>query len=277
MRNYILLAVALCATLSAKATAHLQVESKMDTVITDTVKNDTVRSDKTRNIELDVSIGKKDRENEKKTKYPRTFGGITFSRIDWGFSRPMDNGSFTMSEENQFLTYGRASNFGFDVAQFGVRLNDGFRIYASTGFEWNYMRLQNNVLLARNQTPLDYEIIDRNEINYRRNTLTSTYLRIPLTFEWRSPRNSKGDRLRVAFGPTTGILLKGSQRLRSDEQGRQGFRDNFNLQSFQYGGFVRIGYESMGVFGKYYFNDMFEQSPAQAGFRNLAFGLTLGF
>lgn len=238
--------------------------SSRDTVIKDTVDK-----------KWDIKIEKKD--SDKKIKYPRTFGGITFSRIDWGFSRPMDNGSFTMSESNRNLSYGRASNFGFDVAQFGVRLNDGFRIYASTGFEWNYMRLNNNVLLARDQTPLEFIEVDPEEVYYNRNILTSTYLRVPLTLEWRGPRSKGGDRLRVAFGPMTGILLKGTQRLRSDEYGKQRFRDNFNLQSFQYGGFVRIGYGQFGVFGKYYMNDMFEKSPAQEGFNNFAFGLTLGF
>jgi hypothetical protein len=33
----------------------------------------------------------------------------------------------------------------------------------------------------------------------------------------------------------------------------------------------------MGIYAKYYFNDMFENSPAQEGLRNFSFGLTLGF
>lgn len=243
-----------------------------DTVI---VKSDTTKKG---NIKVEFTVGKSDDEDtKKKIKYPRTFGGITFSRIDWGFSRPIQDGSFTMSGDNEFLSYGKASNFGFDVAQFGVRLNDHFRIYASAGFEWNYMRLKNNVLLNQGETPLNYTAVDRNEVNYRKNILTSTYLRAPLTFEWRSNKNRNGDRLKVAFGPMTGILLKGTQRLKSDEQGKQKFKDNYNLQSFQYGGFVRIGYDNIGIFAKYYMNDMFENSPAQEGMNNFTFGLTLGF
>lgn len=242
-----------------------------DTII---VKEDSSKN----NVKVSISLGKNDDPSDKKkVKYPRTFGGITFSRIDWGFSRPIQDGSFTMSGDNEFLSYGKASNFGFDVAQFGVRLNDNFRIYASAGFEWNYMRLKNNVVLTQGETPLDYTLVDRNEVNYRKNILTSTYLRAPLTFEWRSNKNRNGDRLKIAFGPMTGILLKGSQRLKSDEQGKQKFKDNYNLQSFQYGGFVRIGYGSMGIFTKYYVNDMFENSPAQKGMNNFTFGLTLGF
>lgn len=273
MKKYLLtFAVsALIGSISMAQETPVQIQDTTTVVVeSDTTKN--------RNINIKVSVGKSDdEETKKKITYPRTFGGLTFSRIDWGFSRPIQDGSFTMSGDNEFMQYGRASNFGFDVAQFGVRLNDNFRIYASAGFEWNYMRLKNNVLLHQGEVPLGYTVVDRNEVNYRKNILTSTYLRAPVTFEWRSARNRKGDRLKVAFGPMTGILLKGSQRLKSDEQGKQGFKDNYNLQSFQYGGFVRVGYGHMGVFAKYYMNDMFENSPAQEGMNNFAFGLTLGF
>ncbi len=211
------------------------------------------------------------------TKYPRTFGGITFSRIDWGFSRLMDNGSFNLSEENSFLDYKKASNFGFDILQYGVRFNDNFKTYLSAGFEWNYLRLKENILLSEDGSPLDYTLIDKNDVNYQKNIFTSTYLRIPLTLEWRTPKNHKGDRIKIAFGAMTGILMKGTQRLKSKEDGKQKFKDNYSLASFQYGPFLRVGYKNFGIFGKYYVNDMFEKSTNQEGLNNLTFGLTLGF
>lgn len=258
--------------LSLTTTAQAQIQ---DTIVTE--------KDSAKKVNMNLSLGKDDDDDQnndrekKKIKYPRIFGGLTFTRIDWGFSRPMDNGSFTFSEDNQFLSHSRASNFGFDIAQFGVRLDDNFKIYTAAGFEWNYMRLTNNVILNQNQAPLTPTFVDRNEVNYTRNVLTSTYLRVPLAFEWRSGRSRGGDRVRIVAGPMFGILLKGSQRLRSDELGKQGFRDTYNLQSFQYGAHLRVGFGSFAVFTKYYMNDMFEQSPEQKGFKNFAFGLTLGF
>lgn len=224
---------------------------------------------------LSINFGIDD--NEKKVNYPRAFGGITFSRIDWGFSRLIDDGSFNLSEDNQFLTYKKASNFGFDVAQFGVRFNDGFKAYLSAGFEWNYLRLKQNVLLKEDNQFLDYETIDKSVADYKKNIFTSTYLRLPITFEWRSAQNRHGERVKVAFGAMTGILLKGTQRLKSDQNGKQKFKNNYNLASFQYGPFIRIGYDNFGIFGKYYANDMFEKSPDQKGLHNFTFGLTLGF
>lgn len=225
--------------------------------------------------EIDISIGVKDKTNT--TKYPRIFGGITFTRIDWGFSRLIDDGKFTLSEDNDFLSYKKASNFGFDILQFGVRSSDNFKTYLSAGFEWNYLRLKENILLDENSQSLSYTEIDKNDVNYTKNVLTSTYLRMPITFEWRSNKVKNGERVKVAFGAMTGVLLKGTQRLKSKENGKQKFRDNYNLSSFQYGPFVRIGYDDFGLFAKYYVNDMFENSPAQKGLNNFTFGLTLGF
>ncbi|NGM66181.1 outer membrane beta-barrel protein [Sphingobacterium sp. SGR-19] len=229
----------------------------------------------TRKIDLEPTLGKKDYDDHGNIiKYPRVFGGLTFTRIDWGFSRLMDDGSFTLGEENQFLKYKKASNFGFDIAQFGVRFNDAFKMYVSAGFEWNYLRLKNDIILDTEAIPLAYSLSD---ITYKKNIFTSTYLRTPLSFEWRGPRNHHGHRPKIAFGAMTGILLKGTQRFKSEEHGKQKFKDNYNLASFQYGAFARIGFGSLGVFAKYYMNDMFENSPNQENLNNLTFGLTLGF
>jgi len=226
--------------------------------------------------ERKVHISKGDDKAE--AKYPRTFYGLTFSRIDWGFSRLIDNGSFKMSEDNEFLDYrrGKATNFGFDILQFGLRMNDHSRIYLSTGFEWNYLRLEKNVVLDQHASPLAYEIKSRDVVNFKKNILTSTYLRIPLTYEWRSTKMANGDRIKIAVGPIAGVLLKGSQRLKSNELGKQSFRSDFNMAAFRYGGFVRAGFGSLGLFAKYYANDFFENSPQQEGINNLTFGLTLG-
>lgn len=226
--------------------------------------------------EMDSLTTENEQEGEK-AKYPRLYGGLTFTRIDWGFSRLIDNGNFKLSEENNFLAYSKASNFGFDILQFGLRFNDNFKSYISAGFEWNYLRLKNNVLLLRDSEALEYEIIDPNIVDYRKNILTTTYLRLPLSFEWRSNTNSNGKRVKVAFGAMAGILLKGSQRLKSNANGKQSFKDNYNFSKFQYGPFIRVGYRDIGIFSKYYVNDIFDNSPDQQGIHNLAFGVTLGF
>ncbi len=205
--------------------------------------------------------------------------GITFSRIDLGLVKLIDNGSFTLSDDNRDFKYrpGKTVNFGFDLLQAGYRFNDNFRLFLSAGFDWTYVRLRENIDFKENTTPLEWDYIDRDEINYSKNRLTSTYLRLPLTFELRSKHYSGLGRLKFAFGPEGGFLLKGTQRFKSDELGKQKFKDDYNFTQFRYGAFARFGVGSFGIYAKYYFNDLFENSPNQVGLQNMAFGLMLGF
>jgi len=215
-------------------------------------------------------------DTEDDSRKARPIYGITFSRIDLGLVKLMDNGSFTLSDDNQDFRYrpGKTVNFGFDVLQAGYRFNDHFRIFLSGGFDWTYIRLREDIDFLENTTPLTWEYSD---IDYTKNKLTATYLRLPLTFELRSGNSHGLGRVRFAFGPEGGFLLKGTQRFKSGELGRQKFRDDYNFTQFRYGAFARFGVGSFGFYAKYYFNDLFENSPNQSGLQTFTFGLMLGF
>src|SRR5690606_16034107 len=91
-------------------------------------------------------------------KKPKVILGITFSRFDLGLATLMDNGSFTLSPENDFLknrTW-KTINVGFDVFQFGYRFNEKFRLFMSAGFDWTHIRLKNDIIFERNTSPLSY-------------------------------------------------------------------------------------------------------------------------
>ncbi|RYZ97630.1 MAG: PorT family protein, partial [Sphingobacteriaceae bacterium] len=106
---------------------------------------------------------------------------------------------------------------------------------------------------------------------------SSTYLRVPLTFYWRSKSDKSGHRYQLAAGAITGLLINGHTKHKSDADGTQKNSGGYNLAKFRYGGFLRAGYGGIGVFAKYYVNDMFEDSPAQKGLKNLSLGATIGF
>lgn len=202
--------------------------------------------------------------------------GITFSRFDLGLTTLIDNGSFTLSPKNDFLSYRswKSSNVGFDLVQFGYRFNPNFKIYLSGGFDWTLIRLRKDITIQRNAPELTY-VTD--SIHFSKNRFSSTYLRIPLSFEFRTKEYANGKRFRFIVGPEAGLLLGGRVKQISDERGKQKFDDDYHFAKMRYGAFARVGYGSFGLFSKYYFNDMFENSPAQTGLKNFAFGLTYGF
>lgn len=219
---------------------------------------------------------RRDTTRNSNKRYPRGFIGITLSRFDLGLATLVDNNSFTLSPQNQFLRYRswKTSNVGFDVFQMGERFNHNFRIYLSAGFDWTLIRLEDNITILPNQPVLTYK---QDNIDFSKNRFSSSYLRIPLSFDFRTNEDSRGNRWHFVLGPDGGFLLGGMVKQISAEYGKQKFYNSYNYTTFRYGGFFRIGYGDFGIFAKYYVNDMFENSPEQDGLRNFSFGFTLGF
>ena len=215
-------------------------------------------------------------KHRKDLTYPKFSAGIVVSRLDLGLVTLIDNGSFTLSPQNQFLRYRswKSSNPGFDVVQVAVRFSDNFRIYVSGGFDWELIRLRDNITILPNQPVLTYR---QDNINYSKNRFSASYLRVPLSFDFRTNEDSKGKRAHFVIGPDAGFLLGGMVKQISSEFGKQKYYDNYHFTTFRYGMFTRVGYDGFGIFAKYYFNDLFENSPAQAGLKEFSFGLTLGF
>jgi len=235
---------------------------------------DTARIVKRNGIIIDLR-GRRDSVRAVKSASPFSFG-ITFSRFDLGLTTLVDNGSFTLSPKNDFLSYRswKSSNVGFDLVQFSYRPTQHFKMYISGGFDWTLIRLRKDITIQRNTPVLTYT---NDNIDYSKNRFGATYLRIPLSFEFRTNEYSNGKRFRFIIGPEAGILLGARVKQISDENGKQKIDGDYHFAQMRYGTFTRIGYGSFGIFTKYYFNDMFERSPDQAGLKNFAFGFTFGF
>lgn len=210
------------------------------------------------------------------SKAPGISFGLTFTRFDIGLATLVDNGSFTLSQQNQFLNYRswRSSSIGFDVLQLGYRFGSSFRIYTSGGFDWFNLRLRESGTILRNEPSLTFV---PDNINYEKNRLRATYLRVPVAFDFRSHEDSDGRRFHFVGGLDMGLLLSSSLKQESEENGDQKLSGDYNFTKFRYGPFVRLGYGAIGVFAKYYVNDVFKDSPAQEGLRNFSFGMSVGW
>lgn len=237
----------------------------------------TVKKKRTYSVTYTFNGGESDKKDsiaKANGKKGRFVGGITFTRVDLGYSRLVDDGSFTLSPENEFLDYkgGKTSTFSFDILQMGYRFGSNFKIYVAGGFDWTHIRLRNNITIQRNQRTLSYT---EDPIIYSKNRFSSSYAHIPLNFEFRTDENDNGKRFYFVIGPEVAFLLNGKVKQISDENGKQKFKDDYHFQAFRYGGTVRIGYGGFGLFTKVYANDMFA-TAAQKGLTNMSFGVTFG-
>ena len=247
--------------------------------VTTTVDSTTTVVKKRKVFKATLNLGgaeheKKDSVRAAEGKQGRFIGGITITRVDLGFSRLVDNNSFTLSPQNDFLDYkgGKTSTFSFDILQMGYRFGSNFKIYVAGGFDWTHIRLRKDITIQRNQPSLTYT---QDDIQYSKNRFSSSYVHVPLNFEFRTDENENGKRFYFVLGPEVGFLLNGKVKQVSDENGKQKFKDDYHFQAFRYGGTVRIGYGSFGLFTKVYANDMFA-TDAQKGLTNMSFGVTFG-
>ncbi|MHB1179943.1 MAG: outer membrane beta-barrel protein [Daejeonella sp.] len=269
MKRLIICSLVLCFTASGFAQ-----DNKKDTVLVITA--DTVKNDNKKSISIHIGGGSKD-TTEKEFK-PSSGFSVQFvaARFDLGLSTYRDNGSFTLSPANSYLereTW-KSSNFGFEFFQMGYRFNSYFKIYAGAGLDWNHMRLKQNITFQKDKPTLSYVT---ETIDFKKNRFSSQYLRIPLSFQLRTKDDRKGDKLNFVFGPEVGFLLNGKVKQVSPENGKDKSKDDYNFNPFRYGGFARLGYGGMGVYVKYYGNDVFAEGQGPKDFKNLSFGLMLGF
>ena len=256
-------------------------DSKGDTV---QVKSDTIKT-KRKGFKFKFNVGSYEASDSTKrrdtitvhSKAPGFSWGITFSRFDLGLATLVDNGSFNLSPQNNFLRYRswKSSNVGFDIIQAGYRFNSAFRIYVSGGFDWTHFRLRENITIQQDG-PDDALRYTNDAIIYSKNRFSSSYFRIPLTFDWRSHVNDEGKRFHLAGGPMIGILYNGRVKQISDENGKEKFNNDYHFTKVRYGLTARAGYGSLGIYAKYYFNDMFDTAQ-QAGLKNFSFGFMFGF
>jgi len=227
------------------------------------------------NYGLGITMGgKKDSTGKWDQNKGRFVGGITFTRLDIGFSKLVDNGSFDLSTANDFLDYKswKTSTVSFDVIQMGYRFNSNFKIYVAGGFDWTLIRLRKNITIQPDQPTLTYT---NDPIIYSKNRFSSSYFHIPLNFEFRTKENNKGRRFYFVVGPEVAFLIDGKVKQISDENGKQKFKDDYNFSNFRYGGSLRLGTNGLALFAKYYANDMFDSAP-QKGLKNMSFGVTFG-
>ncbi|RZK49180.1 MAG: PorT family protein [Pedobacter sp.] len=205
---------------------------------------------------------------------PKFVGGISFTRFDLGFTKLVDNGSYDLSATNNFLKYqgGKSSHLSFDVVDFGYRFSQNFKVYVAGGFDWTLIRLKNNITMDKNSPTLSYT---QETIDFKKNRFSSSYLHVPLNFEFRTNKDKKGNRFYFVVGPEVAFLLNGKVKQVSNEHGKVKFKDDYNFSTLRYGASARIGWKDVAAFVKVYNSDMFN-TDAQKGLKNMAFGLTFG-
>ncbi|HEX3385958.1 MAG TPA: PorT family protein, partial [Mucilaginibacter sp.] len=205
------------ALICAAATTVFAQRTKTDTVKT---SRDTTWDDEASDGEMNYGFGYHHHHHHKENRYPQGFAGITFARFDLGYTTLIDNGSFNLSQKNRFLDYNqwKSSNVGFDVFQMGMKVSPNFRFYISAGFDWTLIRLRNNITIQPGTPALSWL---PDSVHLHKNRFSSSYLRIPFSFDFHTSEDARGNRFHFVFGPEGGLLLDGMVKQVSTVDGKQ--------------------------------------------------------
>lgn len=236
-------------------------------------------SKRAKNVSIKVKIGKGSVDTVKRdTIKPSSKFSVqlTFARLDLGLAKFTDDGSFTLSPGNQLLethTW-QTHNVGFEFFQMGYRFTHNFKIYVGAGMDWTHMRLKKNITIKPDESKLT---IVQESIDFKKNRFSSTYLRVPLSFQVRTNDDKQGNKTHLVFGPEIGFLVNGKVKQVSSEQGKKKVKDDFNLNPFRYGAFARLGYDNFGIYVKYYNSDVFADGQGLKALKNINLGIMAGF
>ena len=99
--------------------------------------------------------------------------------------------------------------------------------------------------------------------NVEKNKITTSFINIPLRFEWQVPASEPFHRFYISAGPYCGFKIGGHTKMVYKEDGNRNKdkgKDDINLTAFQYGAMVRIGYRFINLYATYNFSTFYTEN-----------------
>ncbi len=145
-------------------------------------------------------------------------------------------------------------------------------------YDNNDYRFSNNINLKVNEggDSITYDKRDPQQVGFDRNKLTTRFLTIPvaLRFDF-NPNKKRGGH--ITIGAHAGYRLTSFfKTVRFDEGKRKTkLRDDFLLNNFRYGAYVKVGYGKLNLFANYVITPLFRENTGPE-LNPFSFGLTFG-
>ncbi|MES1225393.1 MAG: DUF2807 domain-containing protein, partial [Bacteroidota bacterium] len=158
------------------------------------------------------------------------------------------------------LNYAKSIQFSINAFQKNFHIYKNYvNIYTGLGIDFNHYALENNVTLKANK-PYITATVD-STIDYKKNTLNVTYLKVPLMLEINTSKDPVHN-FHIAFGAELDYRIhavtKQSYEM-NDKKIQVKQRDDFNLEPFSYSAVARIGYNDVSIYANYGFSRLFRK------------------
>jgi hypothetical protein len=134
-------------------------------------------------------------------------------------------------------------------------VNKNRTIAIAPGFGFAYNSFNQNLQISKlNQTAL-YTILESN--SYDKNRFSQLLVELPIELRWRNSTFESHKFWRIYGGFKMGYLLY-DKSIYKDAYDKIVVSNNKDFNSFQYGTYISVGYNSINIYANYNLNSMFQ-------------------
>ena len=205
------------------------------------------------NVSIQIGGGKSSRKNKKIT--------TNWGTVDIGFNNFSDKTDYNSAatqaftgnatpafSENDFTLKNNSLNINVWIVRqrMGISKDNKFNFTWAVGIETNNYKFENNVSFIKSAAP---QYVKRDEIEFKKNKLATSYLTVPLMLGYNAKPNRGG--FTVNAGASIGYLYSSRNKQISDQRGKEKNKGNFNLVAWKLSLVGEIGWGSVKAYGSY--------------------------
>ncbi len=178
--------------------------------------------------------------------------------------------STDLPPEDQFmdLNGSKSVTFSINFLQYNIGLQKHKNnVGLVVGAGWTFYNYRTDLPYTFERHPETGETIgvpiDEDVRSVEKNKITTSFINIPLLFEWQIPASEPFHRFYISAGPYCGFKLGGHTKLVYKENGnrtKDKGKENINLTPFQYGAMVRMGYRFINLYASYNFSTFYTEN-----------------
>ncbi len=262
----IIISIVFCSTL---------VNAQVDSLAIDTIPNtsgiDTI-PEKEEDRSLEISIRRdKSRDSSTQRVYTR------FGMLDYGISTYLHEGKMDLPQgyENFDQQLLGSNQWNFTVVGQRIVLDKKrrFNLKYGIGFEFNKYKFQRDHTMQEEQNQVTFL---PSTTEFKKNNLNATYLKVPIMLQYRVRPKKLKTTVKLGAGAYGGLLIASRLKQKSDDFGKEIFRDDFNLNRTKFGLTARAGIGPVNFYVDYGLSDLFRKDE-NGGFdlQPLSFGFSI--
>ncbi len=229
-----------------------------------------MEKDSTGDYEAESKSNSKKDDDDKKHE-----GELEFSI---GYNGLLENGSTSLSAANKGLNLvnGKSTNVNLTYNHYFNIYKENVRLSVGLGLDWNNYRLAGDSTAIPQAQSFGFNKDSLvNSIDFTKNKLLARYVTLPVMLHFKSNEFKNGKAVGVSGGVELGYLLNGRVKQVSEVKGKTKVNDGFNLNELRYGIVGRVNYGSVGIYGKYYPQGVFNKNEGP-DLNTFCVGLTFG-